>query len=127
MRISDWSSDVCSSDLKVRRLPLPRGETDIFHDRLCDDQIVDSPEPVLRLGHPLAEPLGVQRVLVGIERRQKIRRVAHLLQFDPQPVKGRRIEIGRASCRESVCQYVSLSVVAVSLKKTKANNTHNTP
>src|SRR3546814_15809621 len=25
--------------------------------------------------------------------------------------------IGRASCRESVCQYVSISVVAVSLKK----------
>src|SRR3546814_17488989 len=31
------------------------------------------------------------------------------------------IEIGRASCRERVCQYVELSVVAVSLttKKTK--------
>src|SRR3546814_17226318 len=27
------------------------------------------------------------------------------------------VEIGRASCRESVCQYVSISVVAVSLKK----------
>src|SRR3546814_13735097 len=27
------------------------------------------------------------------------------------------LEIGRASCRERVCQYVSLSVVAVSLKK----------
>src|SRR3546814_15549157 len=26
-------------------------------------------------------------------------------------------EIGRESCRESVCQYVSISVVAVSLKK----------
>src|SRR3546814_12546982 len=26
--------------------------------------------------------------------------------------------IGRASCRERVCQYVSISVVAVSLKKT---------
>src|SRR3546814_17378947 len=26
-------------------------------------------------------------------------------------------EIGRASCRERVCQYVSISVVAVSLKK----------
>src|SRR3546814_13957989 len=26
-------------------------------------------------------------------------------------------EIGRASCRESVCQYVLISVVAVSLKK----------
>src|SRR3546814_12512396 len=27
------------------------------------------------------------------------------------------IEIGRASCRERVCRYVSISVVAVSLKK----------
>src|SRR3546814_11057837 len=26
-------------------------------------------------------------------------------------------EIGRASCRERVCQYVSITVVAVSLKK----------
>src|SRR3546814_16001265 len=28
-------------------------------------------------------------------------------------------QIGRASCRERVCQYVSISVVAVSLKKKK--------
>src|SRR3546814_17703325 len=28
-------------------------------------------------------------------------------------------KIGRASCRERVCQYVSISVVAVSLKKKK--------
>src|SRR3546814_14502577 len=27
------------------------------------------------------------------------------------------VEIGRASCRERVCQYVSIPVVAVSLKK----------
>src|SRR3546814_9257644 len=32
------------------------------------------------------------------------------------------LEIGRASCRERVCQYVSISVVAVSLKKKQ--NTH---
>src|SRR3546814_20538059 len=30
-------------------------------------------------------------------------------------------EIGRASCRERVCQYVLISVVAVSLKKKKKN------
>src|SRR3546814_15704526 len=34
-------------------------------------------------------------------------------------------EIGRASCRESVCQYVSISVVAVSLNK-KQSCTQNT-
>src|SRR3546814_12909940 len=30
---------------------------------------------------------------------------------------GGRLEIGRASCREKVCQYVWISVVAVSSKK----------
>src|SRR3546814_15038080 len=30
------------------------------------------------------------------------------------------LQIGRASCRERVCQYVSISVLAVSLKKTYA-------
>src|SRR3546814_11346092 len=30
-----------------------------------------------------------------------------------------RVQIGRASCWERVCQYVSISVVAVSLKKKK--------
>src|SRR3546814_14531879 len=32
------------------------------------------------------------------------------------------VQIGRASCRESVCPYVSISVVAVSLKKTTIQN-----
>src|SRR3546814_17150036 len=30
------------------------------------------------------------------------------------------VQIGRASCRERVCQYVSISVVAVSLTKKRA-------
>src|SRR3546814_17464981 len=37
----------------------------------------------------------------------------------PQPATLRRREIGRASCRESECQDVWISVVAVSLKKQK--------
>src|SRR3546814_17937859 len=49
--------------------------------------------------------------------------------FDPQgqlseSSSGRiALEIGRASCRERVCQYVSISVVAVSLKKKDTNHT----
>src|SRR3546814_12254708 len=31
-------------------------------------------------------------------------------------------QIGRASCRERVCQYVEVLVVAGTLKKTKSNN-----
>src|SRR3546814_17462514 len=41
--------------------------------------------------------------------------------FAENPV-GVEFAIGRASCRERVCQYVSISVVAVSLKKTTLNN-----
>src|SRR3546814_19715369 len=41
----------------------------------------------------------------------------------PDPVES--VEIGRASCRERVCQYVLISVVAVSLKK-KQNTTQHT-
>src|SRR3546814_17920120 len=33
-----------------------------------------------------------------------------------------RREIGRASCRERVCQYVSISVVAVSVKNKKSEH-----
>src|SRR3546814_17720362 len=33
-------------------------------------------------------------------------------------------KIGSASCRERVCQYVSISAVAATLKKKKKTNTH---
>src|SRR3546814_6868332 len=84
MRISDWSSDVCSSDLDF-----PQGGADL----------VDG-------GHPWqcrADQLFVGQV--GARRDD---------QDDEQgmgPLQGvrelRRLrEIGRASCRERVCQYV---------------------
>src|SRR3546814_2857999 len=37
------------------------------------------------------------------------------------PASSGRVQIGRASCRDRVCQYVSISVVAVSLTKKQAN------
>src|SRR3546814_20313889 len=69
MRISDWSSDVCSSDLVARR-------------------------------RWRATALGTS-----------CRLIRFLLSLP-----ARHHEIGRASCRERVCQYVSISVVAVSVK-----------
>src|SRR3546814_20147402 len=40
-------------------------------------------------------------------------------EAERQGAEVRYEEIGRASCRERVCQYVWISVVAVSLKKTQ--------
>src|SRR3546814_14013912 len=85
MRISDWSSDVCSSDLSL------------------------NPGP--KFGHPNADPTVYEhRTLKAAFRRLGSCISGKLaVQF--------RGKIGRASCRERVCQYVSISVVAVSLKK----------
>src|SRR3546814_20248555 len=99
MRISDWSSDVCSSDLPAaidwRKLPLAG-------DYSMIGLVV---ETAFHIGR-----------LYGLTPRQAdhvpllIRwQLARFTQND---------QIGRASCRESGCQYVSISVVAGQLKKT---------
>src|SRR3546814_14682253 len=98
MRISDWSSDVCSSDLEMPTLSA-------LHRRQWHRH----------LGY---------RVHHGRERRTLYLRRQYQHQLQQRCRGGRRaIQIGRASCRERVCQYVSISVVAVSLKKTKTSTT----
>src|SRR3546814_17043188 len=98
MRISDWSSDVCSSDLRESSDKL-----DVF--------------VVARLLFHIALPGGTGQL--GVDRG---RGVGGLLRRDAACACV-RAQIGRASCRERVCQYGSISVVAVSLKKKKQNAT----
>src|SRR3546814_4257584 len=85
MRISDWSSDVCSSDLSVQ---LPGGQGDRS---------------------------GGQREFVPVLARAAVAAgVAGLfMESHPDPARALSdgpnawpLEIGRASCRERVCQYV---------------------
>src|SRR3546814_9641519 len=84
MRISDWSSDVCSSDL-----PKP-----FVHFCLS---LLDQTPILISLALSAPELLAHGR-----------RDVAPiLLHHDPALLLGRRFcQIGRASCRERVCQYV---------------------
>src|SRR3546814_3764006 len=80
MRISDWSSDVCSSDLQPRlvvRRQIGRGGMAVQIEQEVDGRAI-------QLG--LIGAVGQQ---AGIEI------VAQILQ-----------QIGRAACRERVCQYV---------------------
>src|SRR3546814_20857779 len=44
------------------------------------------------------------------------------LRTDHAPADFTTIEIGRASCRDSVCKYLYISVVPVSLKKKQTQN-----
>src|SRR3546814_18329824 len=85
MRISDWSSDVCSSDLSVSlSLELT----------LRNDAVWFVPSS-------LVEERVARNMLVRL----------------PMPFGGTDEHIGGESCRDRVCQYVSISVVAVALKK----------
>src|SRR3546814_16556911 len=123
MRISDWSSDVCSSDL-----PLAHPHPAARHG--CN-RVGQSPAPavVQRAGwaeHDLPRQLCLCRIGHEAQRTQidakLLIETAHQLQRAVQPyrlpITG---ELGRASWRERVCQYVQIQEGAVHYKKKKPN------
>src|SRR3546814_2027000 len=75
MRISDWSSDVCSSDLFQHIVTFPCAQ--IFGT---------------------AMPREAAAMMLSCTRQPRFRR--------PAVDRDTTQEIGRASCRERVCQYV---------------------
>src|SRR3546814_12978488 len=104
MRISDWSSDVCSSDLP--------GGGHIFDPRHgffgsgCPDVAVDigfGPDRLDKVHEFMrAEGVGIDDPApFGVDAGRAI--LARPDAVAPVIEIG---EIGRASCRESVCQYV---------------------
>src|SRR3546814_7799752 len=86
MRISDWSSDVCSSDLEPRR----RGQVHQDLAWVAQDRSSDRLEVGPRLPR---DPYGVVRYTSYAGQR-----MVGCGRLRPQ--------IGRATCRERVCQYV---------------------
>src|SRR3546814_3425561 len=111
MRISDWSSDVCSSDplgnLVERLLP-----ADLLVGVAAGAALADAPQ---RRGQAVGmmNPLGVARDLgadnaVGIVVAARAAHLADARARQPLDLEraGARAEIGRASCRERVCQSV---------------------
>src|SRR3546814_7220606 len=86
MRISDWSSDVCSSDLRMLSMRITREVTDsgVGGFVLTFDDIT--------------ELVSAQRTAAWAD---VARRIAHEIKNPLTPIQ----QIGRASCRERVCQY----------------------
>src|SRR3546814_13518123 len=98
MRISDWSSDVCSSDLcKLGRLRI---------EALAQFGALDTRAKMTAGAHLAVEPAAycypLRRIKVfgrsDTASMPRDRTIAETFQ--------QRIEIGRASGRERVCQYV---------------------
>src|SRR3546814_19489183 len=100
MRISDWSSDVCSSDLRW---------TDNLARRLQAD-------PATRHLAIVNQGIGGNRLLHDGLGPNALARLDRDVLAQP----GARfliLQIRRALCRERVCQYVLISVDVVILKK----------
>src|SRR3546814_12159750 len=87
MRISDWSSDVCSSDLYYALGVV-----------VTNGWVAQTPS----FG-------GYSATVAYLPERRLGVAVTTTMGRDPA-------ELGRESCRDRVCQYVSISVVAVSSK-----------
>src|SRR3546814_18546785 len=97
MRISDWSSDVCSSDLPIGLAHLRIGTQNLVVQQAGARVLATADEPGGNgapgecCEHRPAEPDDVTEDRYGAD----FRRLA---------ISGQ--QIGRASCRARVCQYV---------------------
>src|SRR3546814_7995951 len=91
MRISDWSSDVCSSDLAQYPFFHPAEYQRYFNDPKLIDTIS------IKAITEAQEPGSVMKPFTV---------AAALNANEALAAKGEKPEIGRASCRERVCQYV---------------------
>src|SRR3546814_18794316 len=115
VRISDWSSDVCSSDLCLDQLSGLADSIALDHlgdlgsDHVGAEQFAD-----LRIEHRLHETLDLaqgNRLAVADEGEvADLDRVPRLLRLLlGQPEAGDLREIGRESCRERVVQSVYIA------------------
>src|SRR3546814_9426260 len=98
MRISDWSSDVCSSDLHAE-LRFQSGALLFDGGRLA--KAVDRDVRALGRkragrGKPDAAGRSGHKRALALQKHRET----------PRSVLGGIEEIGRASCRERLCQYV---------------------
>src|SRR3546814_11500858 len=119
MRISDWSSDVCSSDL-VDGIAT-------FKDRV--EVRASRQDPGIGLHHhasgalgrcKLGADLGDRGEAIGIDglpRGDRENRIAQIARCPAIAFFLRLLEIGRAACRGRVCQFVYIWWVDGSLKK----------
>src|SRR3546814_11696422 len=115
MRISDWSSDVCSSDLGS--LKAPQVEIDQGGDGEVFDQVIELLIALRRSASRLIDTVVAVHCLAHISEVRSAS--GDRLEADEIGMrdclavgheKGRAVvrkkEIGRASCRERVCRYV---------------------
>src|SRR3546814_15260178 len=108
MRISDWSSDVCSSDLAscngARKVALPFDIVSRAEETIRRRSEGNRARPILGTAFAELKELDFSSVQSKITETNSFEGVSEAIEFAESAV--RHAEIGRASCRERVCQYV---------------------
>src|SRR3546814_5866176 len=89
MRISDWSSDVCSSDL----------------EQIAADDFA-APAGRAAIEAALRGFLGVLEIILEFRQIRGLFQIGQAFGRIAGNEPGLAAQIGRASCRERVCQYV---------------------
>src|SRR3546814_13073468 len=97
MRISDWSADVCSSDLRGRQRESEARKLDDLDRRHRDLAEGAHPGPVAHRRLVRHQDQGCDPRYSGVDQARYLLR---------EPESFASFQIGRASCRARVCQYV---------------------
>src|SRR3546814_1784342 len=98
MRISDWSSDVCSSDLDISRVLNDLFDRERTHTESLGGHLSASIQPGL---YAKIAAHDLKRVVSNL--------IENARRYGRSPADDRayiQLQIGRASCRERVCQSV---------------------
>src|SRR3546814_9507738 len=109
MRISDWSSDVCSSDLESGQVSIVAVEVDRHRRGDAGEHFraSDNARSARRQGHQRGERYdALEKTALG--RRSHGRAFRRAMNFSSTRTE-RVAKLGRASCRERECEYVYIS------------------
>src|SRR3546814_18951961 len=104
MRISDWSSDVCSSDLLAVGIAV--GLQTLEHGKsVLQSATGDRYRQGIASAHAGRVPAAVFAMLRVCDVGAEYAAEAKCFRFRPVGRQGSFVEIVRASCRERGCQY----------------------
>src|SRR3546814_7526861 len=112
MRISDWSSDVCSSDLmSLASMIDATNQYRTAKQKLLNQEMAKiNPDLIHKIGDfaqtiiPLATASMTSKAVEELNGQPVWSRIKAV--FAEGHTKGELRQLGRASCRERVCQYV---------------------
>src|SRR3546814_19941776 len=106
------SLPICPCSVGCKKLAHAGGMRDLLHAQIGRDPLAEFAAPAV---DPFSDRYREAALAIeGLGRRQRAVQPAPQQPFAAAPPDLH--QIGRASCRERVCQYVSLSVVAGAIK-----------